>query len=208
MCSLGGLNSTHNGQRPGIKEQSYNCSKYFQEFLFCGPREENCVANRTIEDASCLVPCTGLYADIADDSLRETMLALDHSLKEKVIKGNVDSITNVSPTALSSGFQRLNKQMYDKTGYPRYSSIDWQYEDKELFADGLQQIFPSSTFEGDEQVKALTEAYYKYKNKYVKHLFFNPDNENLCEYFFTFQTLSNSSNDDGPRTSGGSVHLL
>ena len=125
-----------------------------------------------------MVPCTGLYADIADDSWKEIMLALDHSLEEKVVKGSVALITKyVSPTSSSSGFQRLNKQMYDKTGYPRY----WQYEDKKVFEDGLQKIFSSPTIERDEHVKALTEAYHKYKSKYVKHLFFNPDNKNLCK---------------------------
>ena len=60
-------------------------------------------------------------------------------------------------------------------------AIYWKSKDKELFNDALLEIFPSSTFERDEQVKALTEAYHKYKRNYVKHLFFNPDNKNLCE---------------------------
>ena len=57
----------------------------------------------------------------------------------------------------------------------------WRSTEKEFFNDALQQIFPSSTFEKEDQVKKLTEAYYKYKSKYVKHLFFNPHNENLWE---------------------------
>ena len=61
-----------------------------QDLTFCGPKEENCVANQTIEDASCLIPCTGLYADIADDSLKESMQAYDHSFEQKVIKGTLD----------------------------------------------------------------------------------------------------------------------
>ena len=67
--------------------------------------------------------------------------------------------------------------MYEKTTHPRI----WQYKDKKFFEDGLQQIFPSSTLEGNDQVKSLTEAYHKYKSKYVKNLFFNPENENLCK---------------------------
>ena len=38
-----------------------------QEFTFCGPEKESCVENRTLKDKSCLIPCTGLYADVAVD---------------------------------------------------------------------------------------------------------------------------------------------
>ena len=58
---------------------------------------------------------------------------------------------------------------------------EWKYVDREFFNDALQKIFPSSTFEKEDKVKSLTEAYHKYKSKYVKHLFFNPNNENLCK---------------------------
>ena len=34
---------------------------------FCGPESEDCVANQTLKDKSCLVPCAGLYADIVED---------------------------------------------------------------------------------------------------------------------------------------------
>ena len=78
----------------------------------------------------------------------------------------------VSP---STGLRTLNKNMYDRR------SFFWKDEHYELFNDALKQIFPSTTFEREDQVKSLTEAYHKYKSKYVKHLFFNPDNENLCE---------------------------
>ena len=63
---------------------------WLQDLNLCGPREEECVANQTWGDESCLVPCIGLYADIYDDSLSETMQAHDHSLEQKVIKGSVD----------------------------------------------------------------------------------------------------------------------
>ena len=47
-------------------------SNYFsKDITFCGNDKENCVANQTLKDESCLVPCEGLYADIADDSLRQ-----------------------------------------------------------------------------------------------------------------------------------------
>ena len=36
----------------------------------CGPEKEGCIANKTLGDKGCLVPCTGLYADVTDDSLK------------------------------------------------------------------------------------------------------------------------------------------
>ena len=39
-----------------------------QDIPFCGPEKEGCVKSQPLKDSSCLVPCHGLYADIADDS--------------------------------------------------------------------------------------------------------------------------------------------
>ena len=45
-------------------------SKFYvqQAIPFCGIEKEDCVAGQILKDESCLVPCTGLYADIADTS--------------------------------------------------------------------------------------------------------------------------------------------
>ena len=48
-------------------------SPFSQEFTFCGPEKETCVGNQTLEHKSCLVPCTGLYADIEDNFMKHTM---------------------------------------------------------------------------------------------------------------------------------------
>ena len=48
----------------------------YQVRVMCGPEKECCVGNQTLRDNSCLVPCTGLYADISDDSLRQTMQSM------------------------------------------------------------------------------------------------------------------------------------
>ena len=48
---------------------------------FCGPGEEDCVLNQTLKDESCLVPCSGLYADIAD--VRQNIATLE----QNVLKG-------------------------------------------------------------------------------------------------------------------------
>ena len=41
---------------------------------FCGPEKESCVGNQTLKDKRCLIPCTGLYADIEDDSLKQNIM--------------------------------------------------------------------------------------------------------------------------------------
>ena len=53
----------------------------------CSPRTEDCVANQTLNDENCLVPCGGLYADIADDidSLKQNT----DILEQNVIKGKI-----------------------------------------------------------------------------------------------------------------------
>ena len=47
-----------------------------QDHPYCGPEHESCAAEQKktlLRDPTCLVPCTGLYADIWDsDSLKET----------------------------------------------------------------------------------------------------------------------------------------
>ena len=56
----------------------------FQVFTSCGPEKEICVNNQTLKDESCLIPCTGLYADIVDDSLNEKIV----KWTEDMVKGN------------------------------------------------------------------------------------------------------------------------
>ena len=53
---------------------------------YCGPGKEDCVSKKTLKDESCLVPCSGLYADIADDSLNQQNLA---DLEQNVLEGIV-----------------------------------------------------------------------------------------------------------------------
>ena len=43
----------------------------------------------------------------------------------------------------------------------------------------LLQMFPISADEKVDEVKSFTESYHKYKREYVKHLSFNPEEENL-----------------------------
>ena len=56
---------------------------YFQEFTFCGPEKESCVGNQTLRDQSCLIPCTGLHADVSDNSVQMT------PFDQNVMKGRI-----------------------------------------------------------------------------------------------------------------------
>ena len=56
-----------------------------QVSAFCGLEEENCVANQTLKGKSCLIPCTGLYADIVDDYLKQTT----HAFEQNVMQGKM-----------------------------------------------------------------------------------------------------------------------
>ena len=49
---------------------------------YCGPLEEDCVANQTLKDKSCLIPCTGLYADITDYSVKQSGEAFEKYVVE------------------------------------------------------------------------------------------------------------------------------
>ena len=53
---------------------------------YCGPGQESCVSSQTLKDERCLVPCSGLYADIVDDSLNQQNLA---DLEQNVLEGIV-----------------------------------------------------------------------------------------------------------------------
>ena len=44
---------------------------YTQAHKLCGPESQTCVTEQKVNDDACWVPCTGLYADISDDSLEQ-----------------------------------------------------------------------------------------------------------------------------------------
>ena len=132
---------------------SKDICKSFQEFTFCGPVKENCVANQTLRDESCLVPCAGLYADVADDSARQTTKALE----QNVIRG------------LQMLTQELDFFAWSQEG-----------ESKDRVLGAIQQMFTPEDKRVDD-LKSLTEKYLGYKREYVKHLDFNPNEENLSK---------------------------
>ena len=46
----------------------------------------------------------------------------------------------------------------------------------------LQDMFPMSAHEKDDEVKAVTARYLRYKTEYVKHLAFNSSEENFSKF--------------------------
>ena len=112
-----------------------------QEVISCGPEKEACIGNQTLKDKSCLVPCTGLHADIEQQTTH---------------------------------LQTLTEEIYEGVEFRKSGS-------QERLHAVLQQMFPTSADDEVDDVKSLTDSYHKYKNRYVKHLGFNPANENLCK---------------------------
>ena len=73
-----------------------------------------------------------------------------------------------------SDLQTLTEEIYDGVKY-------WKSGTQERVHTVLQQMFPNLADEEVDDVESLTENYHKYKKGYVKHLGFNPDNENFCK---------------------------
>ena len=46
-------------------------------------------------------------------------------------------------------------------------------------------MFPTSRDKNDDELKSFTESYLMYKKEYVKHLLFNPEEENLSKHIFS-----------------------
>ena len=158
---------------------------------FCGPEKEDCAANQTLRDQTCLVPCSGLYADIQDNSLKHTMQAF----KQDMMTGRIKMCLNIGLHNHISGFHMLsNGVKYWKSGYQ----------------ERLQQMFPTSSDEEIDEVKSFTESYHKYKRGYVKHLRFNPEEENLskCSNILDYPSSFVCSFCAGACATKGSVHFL
>ena len=66
-----------------------------------------------------------------------------------------------------------------------WSYNQWKSRDRLFVA--LQEMFPTTAEEKEDKVQSITESYHKYKREYVKHLSFNPEEENLSECFLTLK---------------------
>ena len=59
---------------------------------------------------------------------------------------------------------------------------EYYTESKERLSAALNRMLSNSLVDDEiDEVKSLTESYHKYKREYVKHLSFNPANENLSK---------------------------
>ena len=101
MCPMGSWEWEKSGEN-----QAFKMFPLLQVFTFCGPEKESCVSKQTLKDKSCLIPCTGLYADIADDSLKQNTQAFEHH----VIEGSVNVFVTPWPTYIR--FQPANSRAH------------------------------------------------------------------------------------------------
>ena len=68
---------------------------------------------------------------------------------------------------------------------------EWNQGNKQI-ETAFEELFPhSSADEEFEHILVLTQAYHNYKRKYVKHVSFNPKEENLSKVISSNQSLSN-----------------
>ena len=114
------------------ENQVYEMLLILQVSIFCGPEKENCVGNQTLKDESCLVSCTGLYADIVDDSFKQATQAFD----QNVMKGR--ALLNFPLKTKHV----LDDQIYSHT-YVRFPIADsratrWSWHSMELWPGRIQ----------------------------------------------------------------------
>ena len=124
----------------------------------CSPEKESCVADQALSDESCLVPCTGLYADITEE----------HFLQQLRRQFS-------NPTETESEENRLNsiKETYNK--YKKdYMKQLWFDPEKDDFSEcispkpHLNNIFSAGSADGDTPLATVyiyfgTETYDRYE---------------------------------------------
>ena len=102
----------------------------------------------------------------------------------------------------SSGFHQLNIELakYSERVNYEFFTMDFAVHrtaiDEEALQKSFRQIFSSSANPNDDGLRLSTEEYIKYKKRYVKHLQFDPDIQNLSKfsthfYSFTAPLLNN-----------------
>ena len=101
-----------------------------------------------------MVSCEGLYADIADESLQQT-----------VMKGNIFVIWCAS--VKHPGFLSFTQDLDEDSRRRRLEE--------------LEEIFSSSLEKNDKRLMSLTEEYNQYKRNYLEHIQFDPEDKSLSE---------------------------
>ena len=189
MLAMGFAKSSGNNAKCRKQKSS------FQDITNCGLEKETCVANQTLRDRSCLVSCDGLYADISDlyqsvESLKQNVLTglWSLSVQDDFFPNFVRFPENVARIwARWRTSQRLPRILCEKHRYQgdhgSYHLL-WILGLQELGQGNkrvepiFQQMFP--TFFASEKFDdglLLSNTYNNYKKNYVKHLTFNPEEE-------------------------------
>ena len=110
------------------------------------------------DTSTCLVSCDGLYADISDNSLEQTVM-------KGVTKKHFCHIQHIN-----SGFRALTEGLSVK--------------DNGEYLDHLQQMLSTYSNEAEQNGHmSLMEQYNSYKESYVKHQRFDPEEQALSTYF-------------------------
>ena len=131
-----------------------------------------------------MVPCSGLYADVSDDSIEQKMM---EGVDFKAFQNH--------PKIINSGFRALSDGLY---GIRREQ------------LDHLQQMVSNSNNREEAGHLSFREWYRSYKESYVKRLRFDPEETNLSNVAFHQNELTHLyfSCCDRTRSTGGSVCLL
>ena len=114
-----------------------------------------------------MVPCSGLYADVTDDSHYQ-------ALEENIMKGIVIQFHWLFYMTFLPGLRALTRR------------LDEYNEGLDLGSE-LEQLFSTPMKEDDKFLRLLTERYMNYKVNYVKHLLFNPDTQNMSKLIIFFK---------------------
>ena len=107
------------------------------------------------------------------------------TFEQRVAKGEMFKSILLVPFIIISGINLLNHNL-------RYGGVRWYSNTKENQKDlyvAIQEMFPIIADQKDTEVEALTMKYHQYKRNYVKHISFNPTNENLSKWFLRLSVL-------------------
>ena len=64
------------------------------------------------------------------------------------------------------------------------AKVSWkQGDNSKHLHDAIHEMFPIHAHEKDVDVKMMTARYLQYKMNYVKHLAFNPEEQNFSKFF-------------------------
>ena len=125
-----------------------------------------------------MVPCEGLYADIADDSRYQQS-------QQNMIKGI--TLLRFLVSRFFAGFDTLSLEL---AMYSKKVDDELRYGHQNTALDGerlqkaLWQILSSQEDPKANGLRLSIAEYIKYKERYVKHLQFDPNLHNLSKFQF------------------------